>query len=146
MTRRDYFTPFSFPFSFPPAFPLAFSSLVIATGFHPLGLLKLALPLLRPSSPIVIYCEFREPLVECYVHLQHRCLAVKLQLVDPWMREFQVLAERCHPQMSVNMTAGCMLTGVFVSNKGEEQSLLEQELPVAKRAKVEDDSSCLDAE
>jgi hypothetical protein len=93
------------------------SSLVIATGFHPLPLLKLSLPLLRPSSPLVIYSEFREPLVECFVYLQHRSLAVKLQLVDPWMREFQVLAERCHPQMSVNMTAGCILTGVVVSNK-----------------------------
>ena len=116
---------------------------MIATGFHPLGLLKQALPLLRPSSPFVIYCEFREPLVECFVHLQHRSLAIKLQLVDPWMREFQVLAERCHPQMSVNMTAGCILTGVVVSNRIVDKrvagSVAGGALPVAKRAKIVED-------
>ena len=110
---------------------------MIATGFLPLPLLKLSLPLLRPSSPLVIYCEFREPLVECYVFLQHRGLAVKLQLVDPWMREFQVLAERCHPQMSVDMTAGCILTGVVVSNKTERPAVADDQ-PACKRVKVDD--------
>jgi tRNA (adenine-N(1)-)-methyltransferase non-catalytic subunit len=118
-------------------------SLVIATGFHPLPLLKQALPLLRPSSPLVIYCEFREPLVECFVFLQHRGLAVKLQLVDPWVREFQVLAERCHPQMSVNMTAGCILTGVVVANRTDQACDEEQKKtePAAKRVKLDSGDS-----
>ena len=70
------------------------------------------------------------------MHLQHRSLAIKLQLVDPWMREFQVLAERCHPQMSVNMTSVCILTGVVVSNKTERTVAAEDE-HLAKRAKTE---------
>ena len=79
--------------------------------------------------------------MECFVHLQHRSLAVKLQLIDPWMREFQVLAERCHPQMTVNMTAGCILTGVMVSNKSMERTIVsnDEALPSAKRAKTADE-------
>ena len=110
-------------------------SLIIATGCHPLPLLKQSLPLLHPSSPIVIYCEFREPLVECFIHLQHRALAVKLQLIDSWMREFQVLSERCHPQMTVNMTSGCILTGVVISNKSERKDA-ENNLRDHKRARM----------
>jgi hypothetical protein len=83
------------------------------------------------------------------VHLHHRGLAVKLQLVDPWMREFQVLAERCHPQMSVNMTAGCILTGVVVANKIDSSSTssssssgrtaIAEEQPATKRVKLDND-------
>ena len=93
--------------------------------------------------------------MECFVYLQHRGLAVKLQLVDPWVREFQVLAERCHPQMTVNMTAGCILTGVVVSSKVEQLSSPlalstvrtasaagceeeQQQEPNAKRTKIEE--------
>lgn len=77
------------------------------------------------------------------MHLQHRGLAVKLQLVDPWMREFQVLAERCHPEMTVNMTAGCILTGVVVCSKTEQEAAAAAAAAIAaaSSASVSDNKS-----
>ena len=86
--------------------------LIIASRFQPLPILKEALKLLAPSSPIVVYCEFMEPLVECYVYLQQNSLAIRLMLSDTWMREFQTLPGRVHPNMFMPVSGGYLLTGI----------------------------------
>ena len=70
--------------------PYQFSSLIIATRYHPLPIFKEALHLLYPSSPFVVYCEFMEPLVECYLYVTDKGLGLRVSLSDTWMREFQV--------------------------------------------------------
>ena len=46
-----------------------FSSLIIASKYDPLPVLKQALYLLGPSSPIVIHSEHVEPLNECFLYV-----------------------------------------------------------------------------
>ena len=53
-------------------------SLIIACKYEPLPILKIALSLLVPSSPFVVYCEFLEPLVACYLYVTEQNLAVKV--------------------------------------------------------------------
>jgi hypothetical protein len=92
--------------------------LIIASKYQPLPILKEAIKLLAPSSPIVIYCEFMEPLVECYMYLQQNNLALRLILSDTWMREFQTLPGRVHPNMFMPVGGGYLLTGIYyLSNK-----------------------------
>lgn len=88
--------------------------LIIAARFRPLPLLKVALYLLAPSSSFVVYHEFMEPLVECYLYLQEECLAIKLSLSDTWMREFQTLPGRTRPDMFMSTSGGYLLTGIYV--------------------------------
>ncbi|RYH07111.1 hypothetical protein EON65_42065 [archaeon] len=88
--------------------------LIIASRFRPLPLLKVALYLLAPSSSFVVYHEFMEPLVECYLYLQEQCLAIKLSLSDTWMREFQTLPGRTRPDMFMSTSGGYLLTGIYV--------------------------------
>jgi len=87
--------------------------LIIACRFQPLPILQEALKLLAPSSPFVVYCEFMEPLVECYVYLQQNNLALRLTLSDTWMREFQTLPGRVHPQMFMPVSGGYLLSGIY---------------------------------
>jgi tRNA A58 N-methylase Trm61 len=89
-------------------------SLVIACRYDPLPILREAIHLIAPGSPITIYFEFVEPLVECYLFLQKNELAVKMQLFDAWMREFQTLAGRAHPHMTMPTSGGYLLVAVFV--------------------------------
>ena len=97
-------------------------SLIICSRFDPLPILRQALPLLLPSAPFVVYYEFLEPLVECYRYLQDEQLAVRLTLSDTWMREFQTLPNRVHPQMFMSTSSGYLLTGVYVGVVPLQQS------------------------
>ena len=69
-------------------------------------------PLLAPSAPFVIFCEYLEPLTECFVYLQEeeKC-AIQLRLTTAWTREYQVLPQRTHPSMNMTQNGGFLLTG-----------------------------------
>lgn len=88
--------------------------LIIAGRYRPLPLLKVALYLLAPSSSFVIYHEFLEPLVECFLYLQEAGLALRLVLSDTWMREFQTLPGRVRPDMFMSTSGGFLLSGIYV--------------------------------
>jgi len=88
--------------------------LIIASKYHPLPILKEAIMILTPSSPFVVYCEYVEPLVECYIYLQQFSLAIKLNIFDTWTREFQTLPGRVHPSMFMSNSGGYLLSGIKV--------------------------------
>ncbi len=88
--------------------------MIIATKYRPLPILKQALYVLLPSSSFVIYHEFMEPLVDCYLHLQETGLGIRLQLFDSWLREFQTLPGRMRPDMFMTTHGGFILTGIYV--------------------------------
>ena len=89
-------------------------SLVIATASHPLSILRECLPLLGPSSPVVIYCEYCEPLVECYLYMQSRGDCLRIRMSDTWCREYQTLPGRVHPVMYMPTSGGYVLTAIYV--------------------------------
>jgi hypothetical protein len=93
---------------------LLICSLILACKYRPLPILKQALYLLHPSCPFVIFHEFMEPLVDCYLYLQQNNLALRLVLSDTWMREFQTLPGRVRPDMFMSTSGGFLLTGVYV--------------------------------
>jgi tRNA (adenine-N(1)-)-methyltransferase non-catalytic subunit len=89
-------------------------SLIITTKYEPLPVLKALYPCLAPSCPFVIFCEHIEALAECYDWLKEERSGIKIQLSDTWRREYQMLAGRTHPQMSMSAHGGYILTGVKV--------------------------------
>lgn len=87
-------------------------SIILAVRYNPTATLLRLLPFLAPSAPFVIYCEFIEPLTECFHELQKRKLAINLRLSDTWMREYQVLPGRTHPSMNMTQSGGFLLVGI----------------------------------
>ena len=89
-------------------------SLVLVTKYDPTITLLQLFPYLAPSSPYVIYCEYLEPLSECFKQIQTNpaLLSINLRLSDTWMREYQVLPNRTHPAMSMSQSGGFILTGI----------------------------------
>jgi tRNA (adenine-N(1)-)-methyltransferase non-catalytic subunit len=43
--------------------------------------------------------------------VQNKKLAINLRLTDTWMREYQVLENRTHPNMTMSQNGGFLLTG-----------------------------------
>lgn len=87
-------------------------ALIIASKYDPTSTLLQMLPFLAPSCPFVLYCEFIEPLTECFRELQRLQLAINLRLSDTWTREYQVLPGRTHPNMNMSQSGGFILTGI----------------------------------
>jgi tRNA (adenine-N(1)-)-methyltransferase non-catalytic subunit len=87
-------------------------SVVLATRYDPTATLLELLPYLTPSGPFVVYSEYMEPLAECFRELQKQGLAINLRLMDTWMREYQVLPGRTHPNMNMTQSGGFLLTGI----------------------------------
>ena len=87
-------------------------SVIIATRYDPTATLMGLLPYLAPSCPFVVYCEFIEPLSECFREIQKQNLAINLRLSDTWMREYQILPGRTHPNMTISQSGGFILTGI----------------------------------
>jgi tRNA (adenine58-N1)-methyltransferase non-catalytic subunit len=87
-------------------------SVIIATRYDPTETLLGLLPHLAPSCPFVVFCEFMEPLTVCFKELQNQELAINIRLSDTWMREWQVLPGRTHPNMNMSQSGGFILTGI----------------------------------
>jgi tRNA (adenine-N(1)-)-methyltransferase non-catalytic subunit len=112
--------------------------LIIATGAHPLHILKNALRILAPGSPVVVYCEYSEPLVECYSYLHQEELAIRLQLVETILREFQTLPGQMHPLMKGSATGGFVLYGTFVGSSKLHAALLATKIKEEEKEEKEE--------
>ncbi|XP_066582704.1 tRNA (adenine(58)-N(1))-methyltransferase non-catalytic subunit TRM6 [Prorops nasuta] len=88
--------------------------LVIVAKEHPLNIINGLLPFLGFSRPFVIYHMYREPLQETYVALKQRQGVINLRLYSNFLRAYQVLPERTHPDILTNDTNGYILTGYLV--------------------------------
>mmetsp|Transcript_11353 Transcript_11353/g.17029 ORF Transcript_11353/g.17029 Transcript_11353/m.17029 type:complete len:532 (-) Transcript_11353:218-1813(-) len=87
-------------------------SLIIVSKYDPLPTLRKLLPFLASSCPFVVFGEHMEPLAECLHALKRENLAINLRLSDTWMREYQMLAGRSHPDMTMSQSGGFILTGM----------------------------------
>uniref|UniRef100_A0A7S2YLH2 tRNA (adenine(58)-N(1))-methyltransferase non-catalytic subunit TRM6 n=1 Tax=Entomoneis paludosa TaxID=265537 RepID=A0A7S2YLH2_9STRA len=87
------------------------------------------LPYLAPSCPLVIFCEYLEPLTQCFQWLQDNQLAIHLHLMSTWTREYQVLPGRTHPAMNMSQNGGFVLTGIKLDTElGRNQEPDEETL------------------
>uniref|UniRef100_A0A182SAK3 tRNA (adenine(58)-N(1))-methyltransferase non-catalytic subunit TRM6 n=1 Tax=Anopheles maculatus TaxID=74869 RepID=A0A182SAK3_9DIPT len=93
-----------------------FDSLVIVAKEHPYSILKALLPFVKPSRPVVIFSTSREILTECYVDLKTEASVTYLRLTSNWMRQYQILPNRTHPDVTMSGSGGYLLTGYTIGN------------------------------
>uniref|UniRef100_W5LCQ5 tRNA (adenine(58)-N(1))-methyltransferase non-catalytic subunit TRM6 n=1 Tax=Astyanax mexicanus TaxID=7994 RepID=W5LCQ5_ASTMX len=118
--------------------------LVIASRFSPCSALLCLLKFVAPSRPFVVYCQYREPLIECYTKLREQGGAISLRLTDSWLRHYQVLPNRTHPVLLMSGGGGYLLSGITVAAaaSGAQQKSSE---PAAKRIKLDEITSTADS-
>lgn len=101
-------------------------SIILVTRYDPTKTLMALLPFLNPSCPFVIFCEYAEPLTECFRKLQDEMLAINIRFSDTWAREYQVLPGRTHPSMNMSQSGGFLLTGIKLDEKHGKNELSEE--------------------
>ncbi|XP_046403559.1 uncharacterized protein LOC124169111 [Ischnura elegans] len=103
---------------------------VVASREHPVTIVLSLLPYLAPSRPLVVYCPHREPLLELYAVLKGwepwaskygKCggkggipRVANLRVVENWLRSYQVLPNRTHPEVNMTPGGGFVLTGTVI--------------------------------
>lgn len=89
-------------------------SLVVVAKEHPSNIVKALLPFVKPSRPIVIFSLSREILMEMYVELKSTSEVTNLRITSNWLRMYQVLPNRTHPDVNMSGNSGFLLTGYTV--------------------------------
>ncbi|XP_068865232.1 tRNA (adenine(58)-N(1))-methyltransferase non-catalytic subunit TRM6 isoform X4 [Aphelocoma coerulescens] len=117
--------------------------LIVASKFHPTPLLLSLLEFVAPSRPFVVYCQYKEPLLDCYTKLRERGGVINLKLSETWLRNYQVLPDRSHPKLTMSGGGGYLLSGItVVLDKGKSDpsnsEALKMEEPSSKRCKLQD--------
>lgn len=92
-----------------------FDSLVIVARYHPKKLLLSLLEFLPIARPFVVYCQYKEPLMECFVTLRDMKIVTNLEITESWYRNLQVLSNRSHPEIVMSATGGYILRGIKIS-------------------------------
>ncbi|KAJ8734108.1 hypothetical protein PYW07_014659 [Mythimna separata] len=91
-------------------------SLVIACKEDPQNIFSELVTFVKPGRPFVIYYNVAEPLQQLYMTLKAQSNVAALKLSCNWMRNYQVLPDRTHPEVMMNASSGFLLSG-YVLNK-----------------------------
>ncbi|CAK1548304.1 unnamed protein product [Leptosia nina] len=89
-------------------------SLVIACKEDPQNIFLELSKFVKPGRPFVIYYSVAEPLQNLFVTLKSQSNVAALKLTCNWMRNYQILPERTHPEVLMNGSSGFLLTGYIL--------------------------------
>lgn len=88
--------------------------LIIASKHHPTNIAMKLIDFLKPSRCFAVFSLYREPLTELYHKLRRRGGIVNMYFTEAWVRRFQIIPDRTHPEMNMDGTGGYILTGTVV--------------------------------
>ncbi|CAK1599686.1 unnamed protein product [Parnassius mnemosyne] len=89
-------------------------SLVIASKEDPQNIFKELSAFVKPGRPFVVYYNVAEPLQQLYMTLKSQNNIAALRLTWNWMRNYQILPERTHPEVMMNGSGGFLLSGYIL--------------------------------
>jgi len=90
--------------------------LIIACKQHPTNILLALVKYLAFSRPFVVYSPYKEPLMEAYQAIKESGKSVMVTLNESWLRNYQILPERSHPEVLMSGGGGYILSGIYVDN------------------------------
>ncbi|KAJ1649753.1 tRNA (adenine(58)-N(1))-methyltransferase non-catalytic subunit trm6 [Dispira simplex] len=96
-----------------------FDTLLIASQYDPVSILKELVPYVGGSRPIVVYSPSKEPLITVAAYMKTSPDFINPQITESWMREYQVLPGRTHPLMVMSAGGGFLLTATRVYDSPE---------------------------
>ena len=116
-----------------------FSCLIVADpNLDPSSVYMTCSRFLAASASIAFFSQSLQPLAELMAEMtttskdseDGKTDAVNVQLYEPWMREYQVLPMRTHPNMSMSATGGYVLTATYVGQgiNGKRENVLKRDL------------------
>lgn len=110
---------------------------MIACEYEPYSILEKLLPYIAGSASIVVYSPHLHVLQHAHLLLRNDSSFLAPTITEPWLRKYQVLPGRAHPEMQGMGHGGFLLTATRVFDDGETNSVLTGRRQ-RKRAKLEE--------
>uniref|UniRef100_A0A336K501 tRNA (adenine(58)-N(1))-methyltransferase non-catalytic subunit TRM6 n=1 Tax=Culicoides sonorensis TaxID=179676 RepID=A0A336K501_CULSO len=88
--------------------------LIIVSREHPWSILTNLLPFVKPNRNIVVFHNVKEVLTDVFLDLKSGTRVTSVKLISNWMRNYQVLPNRTHPEVQMGGNSGYLLTGIVV--------------------------------
>lgn len=110
-----------------------FDAVLVACPYEPYSIIHRLTPLLAGSANVVVHSPYLQPLVETQARLRARHSYVNVSVSEPWLRRYQVLPGRTHPEMTTSASGGYILNAVRILDEDEADacvaSMSEQTSP-----------------
>ncbi|CAG8466526.1 4713_t:CDS:10 [Paraglomus occultum] len=96
-----------------------FDGLLVASQYQPKSILEALLPYVAGSRPIVIYSIHKEVLVDAFTYLRMSKQCINPEITESWLRNYQVLPGRTHPEMTISGGGGYILHAKRIINNDD---------------------------
>jgi hypothetical protein len=93
------------------------NSLIIAMVSRKLSLsdhLEPMLKALKPSSQVAVFAPYLDFVKDWFAFMMADARFIDVRLTEPWVREYQTAAGRCHPKMSTSGHGGYVLSATLI--------------------------------
>ncbi|KAM0788425.1 hypothetical protein ACM66B_001561 [Microbotryomycetes sp. NB124-2] len=111
-----------------------FDGVILATEYEPWSVLERLLPRIAGSAPIVVFSPHLAVLNSCQDKMRHHREFLAPSMTEPWLRRYQVLPGRTHPEMNGMQHGGFLLSAIRVFDNVNVESATSR----VKRRKVQD--------
>ncbi|GAA5913948.1 tRNA 1-methyladenosine methyltransferase subunit GCD10 [Sporobolomyces salmoneus] len=118
-----------------------YDALIVASEYEPYSIVERLIPFLAGSASIVIHSPTIQPLFPCLMSLRANPLILQPTIHEPFLRRYQVLPGRTHPEMAgLTSGGGFLLSCLRVVDQGGVNSVKAGSSRGGKRVSNEDES------
>ena len=97
-----------------------FDAVLVASPYEPYSVVYRLIPYLAGSSNVVVHSPHLQPLIEAQARMRANPVFVNVSVTEPWLRRYQVLPQRTHPDMMTSASAGYILHGIRILDTSTE--------------------------
>ncbi|WFC99502.1 tRNA (adenine(58)-N(1))-methyltransferase non-catalytic subunit trm6 [Malassezia yamatoensis] len=99
-----------------------FDAAIIATPYEPYSVIHRLLPYLSGSANVVVFSPYLQPLVEAQARIRANPNFINVSITEPWLRRYQVLPARTHPDMTTSASGGYILHAIRILPDPDEEA------------------------
>ncbi|BGO90082.1 hypothetical protein NBRC10512_004020 [Rhodotorula toruloides] len=100
-----------------------FDGVLIASEYEPLSVIERLLPSIGGSAPIVVYSQNVQLLFSANLALRNHPAIISPTITEPFLRQYQVLPGRTHPEMQGMSHGGYILSMIRVLENADAQAV-----------------------
>ncbi|BGP30574.1 tRNA (adenine(58)-N(1))-methyltransferase non-catalytic subunit trm6 [Rhodotorula toruloides] len=100
-----------------------FDGVLIASEYEPLSVIERLLPSIGGSAPIVVYSQNVQLLFAANLALRNHPAIISPTITEPFLRQYQVLPGRTHPEMQGMSHGGYILSMIRVLENADAQAV-----------------------
>lgn len=92
-----------------------FHCLIIVSKWNPLDIVKRLSPYLMSSTPVVVFSQVLEPLVEVYTYFKQSGKGFDTYITETWLRSMKVQENSTHPNVLMDDRSGYIFRCYYIS-------------------------------